>query len=377
MPARRWRVLDLREIDAGLAKARSGAEKSARDLARMRRLYRDSVVTLAQFQDAETADEMARADLETAAVNRRYAVIVAPAAGVVLRRSAEPGENIAAGAPVLVVGTRGGGKANLVEIGLADRDVVSVERGDPAVARFDALPGRAFPGRVTRIGAAADPTTGTYLVEITLDEGGALAAGLVGTVEIRPKRGTPTALVPIESVLEADGSEATVYALSADGARAERRRVTVAFIDGSRVAIADGLERRVPRADRRRGLPRRRRGREGGAMKLLEFPVRHCQFTVVLFAMLAALGVSSWLAIPRGEDPPLHVPDLHRRRGLSRREPGGPRAARRARHRGAARRAGERGGDRSRIQDGRGDGHGGVRLRRGSRRPRTTRWCGR
>jgi multidrug efflux pump subunit AcrA (membrane-fusion protein) len=143
---------------------------------------------------------------------------------------------------VLVVGTRGDGKANIVEIGLADRDVVAVERGDPAVARFDALPGRPFPGRVTRIGAAADPTTGTYLVEVTLDQGGALAAGLVGTVEIRPKRGTPAALVPIESVLEADGAEATVYALSADAGRARRRRVTVAFIDGSRVAISHGLE---------------------------------------------------------------------------------------------------------------------------------------
>jgi len=43
-------------------------------------------------------------------------------------------------------------------------------------------------------------------------------------------------------------------------------------------------------------------------VKLLDFPVRHWQFTVVLFAMLAALGVSSWLAIPRGEDPPLHIP---------------------------------------------------------------------
>jgi multidrug efflux pump subunit AcrB len=43
-------------------------------------------------------------------------------------------------------------------------------------------------------------------------------------------------------------------------------------------------------------------------MKLLDFPVRNWQFTVILFAMLAALGVSSWLAIPRGEDPPLDVP---------------------------------------------------------------------
>jgi multidrug efflux pump subunit AcrB len=43
-------------------------------------------------------------------------------------------------------------------------------------------------------------------------------------------------------------------------------------------------------------------------VKLLDFPVRHWQFTVVVFAMLAALGVSSWMAIPRGEDPPLYVP---------------------------------------------------------------------
>jgi hypothetical protein len=69
-----------------------------------------------------------------------------------------------------------------------------------------------------------------------------LAAGLVGQVEIRPSRGAPTTLVPIEAVLEGEGVEATIYALSADGARAQRRRVTVAFISGSRVAVARGLE---------------------------------------------------------------------------------------------------------------------------------------
>jgi multidrug efflux pump subunit AcrB len=43
-------------------------------------------------------------------------------------------------------------------------------------------------------------------------------------------------------------------------------------------------------------------------MNFLGFTVRRWQFTVVLFAMLSALGVSSWRAIPRGEDPPLYVP---------------------------------------------------------------------
>jgi multidrug efflux system membrane fusion protein len=233
-------ALDLREIDAAVAKARSGTEKAERDLARARRLYADSVVTLAQLQDAETTAELARADLQTAAVNRRYAVIVAPSSGAVLRRGAEPGETVSPGATVLVLGSQARG--NVIEVGLADRDVVSVRRGDPAVARFDAFPGRTFAGHVTQVAAAADHGTGTYAVEITLRDGGVLAAGLVGQVEIRPGRGAPTTLVPIEAVLEAEGAEATVYALSADGVRAQRRRVTVAFISGGQVAVARGLE---------------------------------------------------------------------------------------------------------------------------------------
>ncbi|MCI0433616.1 MAG: efflux RND transporter permease subunit [Gemmatimonadetes bacterium] len=45
-------------------------------------------------------------------------------------------------------------------------------------------------------------------------------------------------------------------------------------------------------------------------MRILEFPVRHYQFTVVLFAMLALLGFASWGSIPRGEDPPLDFPNI-------------------------------------------------------------------
>jgi multidrug efflux system membrane fusion protein len=233
-------TLDLREIDAGLTKARSVAAKAERDLDRARRLYADSVVTLAQMQDAETASELARADVEGAAFNRRYAVIVAPASGAILRRSAEPGETVSSGTTVLVLGSRARG--SVVEVGLADRDAVLVHNGDPAVARFDALPDMEFHGRVSQVAAAADRGTGTYAVEISLRGASDLTAGLVGHVEIRPGTGAPATLVPIEAILEADGSQATVYALSLDGKRAERRRVTVAFIDGNRVAVARGLE---------------------------------------------------------------------------------------------------------------------------------------
>jgi membrane fusion protein, multidrug efflux system len=237
---RRLASLELREIDAGLAKARSGAAKAERDLVRARRLYADSVVTLAQLQDAETALEVARADLDAAAFNRRYSEIVAPTDGTVLRRLAEPGQNVAAGTPVLVLGSAGRGQ--VVKVGLADRDVLTIANGDPATVTFDAMAGRSFSGRVTEVAGMADPMTGAYPVEIALADAGGLVAGLVGRVEIRPRVGARTSLVPVEAVLEADGATATVFALSPDRRRAERRRVAVAFIDGDRVAVTGGLQ---------------------------------------------------------------------------------------------------------------------------------------
>jgi multidrug efflux pump subunit AcrB len=43
-------------------------------------------------------------------------------------------------------------------------------------------------------------------------------------------------------------------------------------------------------------------------VKFTAFFVRNWQFTVVLFAMLAVLGLASWHAVPRLEDPPLDFP---------------------------------------------------------------------
>ncbi len=232
--------LHLREIDAGLAKARSAAEKAERDLRRARSLYADSVATLSQLQDAETAWDVAQADLEAASFNRQYAVVTAPSDGVILRRGAEPGETVSPGTTILVLGSRARGA--VLRVGLADRDVVRIHRGDTATARFDALPDRVFRGTVTEIGAAAAPGTGTYAVEVGLEGAGALSAGMVGRVELFPSTGTPTSVVPVEAVLEADGDEATVFTLADDGAHARRVRVGVALLDGGKVAVTRGLE---------------------------------------------------------------------------------------------------------------------------------------
>ncbi len=232
-------TLDLGEIDPAVARAQSAADKAERDFARASRLYADSVATLSQVEDAKTGRDVARAELEAATFNRRHAIIVAPSNGVILRRNVEGGELVQPGAAVLVLGSEARGQ--VLRAGLADRDVVRVHRGDSATVGFEALPGREFTGRLTEIAAAADPFTGTYRVEVTLEGAAGLASGLVGTVEIRPAADQAVTLVPNAALLEADGLHGTVYALAADGRHAERRAVTIAFLAGERTGIAAGL----------------------------------------------------------------------------------------------------------------------------------------
>ena len=43
-------------------------------------------------------------------------------------------------------------------------------------------------------------------------------------------------------------------------------------------------------------------------MSFLEFPIKRYQFTLVAFAMLVALGISSYMSIPRQEDPYFPIP---------------------------------------------------------------------
>ncbi|HYD51051.1 MAG TPA: HlyD family efflux transporter periplasmic adaptor subunit, partial [Gemmatimonadaceae bacterium] len=171
---------------------------------------------------------------------RRTAAIVAPAAGVVLRRLAEPNAVVAAGQPVLVV--RGEGRGVVLRAGLSDRDAVRVRVGDPAEIRFAALPEAVARGRVSEVGAAAMPGTGAYEVEVTIDAGPALVSGLVGTVEIRPARTEEIALVPVDALVEGDADSAQVFSVAPDGRHARRHVVRLAWLRGGTAAVRAGLD---------------------------------------------------------------------------------------------------------------------------------------
>lgn len=228
------------EIRAMADQARQGYEKASRDFERANSLFRDSVATLEQVQDAETGLNVAAANLKIAEYNLAHSTVTAPSDGVVLKRLAEPHELIGPGYPVFLFGTAG--PEWLVKIALSDRDAVRVSEGDSASVTFDAFPGVRFPGRVSRVAGAPDPMSGVFEAAVSVRRGKhAFIDGLMADADVFPSRTREYRVVPVEALAEADGEEAAVYAVSADST-ARRVPVRIGFFTDDSAAIASGLD---------------------------------------------------------------------------------------------------------------------------------------
>ncbi len=232
--------LNMAEIDAQVLQAKSGLDKAKRDRDRAEGLYADSVATLEQVQDARTAVEIAEANLKIASFNRTHAEIFAPASGRVLKRAAEAGELVGAGQPIYVFGANREGW--VVRVGLADQDIVKLAVGDSAKLSFDAYPDEIFQGRVTEVADAADPMSGTFEVEIAIDEpANLLKSGFIARVDLFPSKAEPLYFLPIEALVEGNGDEGIVYVYDAAQNEAKKIPVKIARILDEEIAIKSGL----------------------------------------------------------------------------------------------------------------------------------------
>jgi RND family efflux transporter MFP subunit len=233
-------VLNLSEINAQVNQAKNGFEKAQRDFDRAKNLFADSVATLEQMQNAETAMNVSKSVLEMAQFNLSHSRIIAPKSGVVLRQLAKENELVAPGYPVYALGISG--KNWIIRTALSDRDIVKVNIGDTAKVTIDAWPAQHFSAVVSQIDEASNPGTGTYEIELKLgDTDKRLASGFIVNIEIFPRQKISYSLIPMASVVEADGRTGYIYQVL-PGGTAKKVKVTIATLFGTEVAISAGLE---------------------------------------------------------------------------------------------------------------------------------------
>lgn len=235
-------TLDLTEINAQVGQAQEALAKTERDMQRVRNLYRDSVATLEQMQNATTAYEVAQRTLEIARYNRSFSEIRATNDGVILKKLSNEGELTAPGTPVLVLNGTGPQNWKIV-VSVPDKDWIRLRTGDRATVVLDAFANRTFEATITTIGQGADPRSGLYQAELRLtDAPRELAAGLFARATIIPStgRGSGMSLVPLDAIIEGNGAQAFVFA--AENGKARRISVRIDRIRTNDVSITGPLD---------------------------------------------------------------------------------------------------------------------------------------
>ena len=198
----------------------------------------------ADVVEAEAEVEVTQAELEKAQVQVAFATITAPFDGVIASRGFFPGDYIRSAndgginEPLLTVQ-----RTDLmrVVVQIPDRDVPFTDPGDTAEVLIDALPGRKFSAKISRIGRSEDPQTRLMRVEIDLpNPTGQICHGMYGQVTIVLDQEKGVLSIPSSCLVgKQEDGKGTVYVVR-DG-QAHQVSVTLGMNNGLRIVVLSGL----------------------------------------------------------------------------------------------------------------------------------------
>lgn len=229
-------------LEAQVRVAQADARIAQTELDRSQQLVGRGFVSKADI-DRKTATRdsararvrVAEAQLAEARARNRRLDIRAPAAGLVLTRSVEPGQIVSSGSGTLFRMAMGGQMEMRAQ--LSETDVARVTVGVPA----EIVPvgsDRTFRGEVWQVSPVIDPDSRQGIVRIALSYDAALRPGGFATARILAgARAAP--LLP-ESAVLSDGEGNYVYVLDKQN-QVQRRAVQVGQVSDAGVSIVDGL----------------------------------------------------------------------------------------------------------------------------------------
>jgi RND family efflux transporter MFP subunit len=235
-------TLKSTEINSQLEQATLSLGKAQRDYSRADHLYKDSVATLEQLQNAQTSLEMAKQSVETIAFNQQYAYIKAPVDGFIVSKMGNSGEVTAAGTPILSMGETGSEKGWVLRVGVTDAEWSAIFPGQKAMIRLDAFGDKLFRGAVTRKARSFDQGSGSFLVDVSIDFNREIpAAGMFGKAVLIANRSSQVQTIPYEALVQISGNKAYVYTPQQDGSLIKKEIVIQAF-NTSEVIVRSGLD---------------------------------------------------------------------------------------------------------------------------------------
>ncbi len=230
------------EVNAGAQQAALAYEKADRDYQRAVNLYKDSVATLEQVQNAKTAVDIAKQQVTMIGFNQNASEIRATASGYVLQRFAVEGQTAGPGVPVFRI--NGATKGNwFLKVGVNEKQLNMISMGDSALLNSDAFPAQALTGTVDKKSKGIDPSSGTFNVYIKIcgQKIPAIVYGMFAKAVITPAISNSNWKISYNALL--DGQEGSGYVfITNDGKKAQKVPVVINSISKDGVLISSGLE---------------------------------------------------------------------------------------------------------------------------------------
>ncbi len=236
---------DIRQAEIAVQQARDQLSRAEndRDTVKLRREDVKNAQTgvesaLAGIRNAEAGTAQVRAGLRIAQDNLSNAYIKSPISGIVAERRAEPGSQLMQAGDVLrIVNPR----SIYFQAVLSESQFSQIHEGQTATVRVDALPGKPFGGRVTRILPVASAAARSFNVRISIAPDPRLRPQMFarGSVLIDTRKGAT--VVRKEAVLYDPITKTARVFISKPNDVAEERKVQTGYTDDGYIEIVSGV----------------------------------------------------------------------------------------------------------------------------------------
>jgi RND family efflux transporter MFP subunit len=190
---------------------------------------------------AQANIEAQNAQLRVLNQQKAYQSVIAPFDGVITQRNIDIGSLLQADATSgTFLFTLMHSDTLRIQLYVPQDEAFGVAPGVEAVIRVPEMPGRDFPGQVTRIAEALQPGTRTLLTEVDVpNPEHVLSPGVYCTVELKIPRKTPSMIVPSEAIVfNRDGLSVVVV----ENGIARIHKVTVVRDFGTSVEVSAGVK---------------------------------------------------------------------------------------------------------------------------------------
>ena len=217
------------EVDAQIQTARASVKHSQAMLEKAR----------SDIAAAAASIKVARADSHRVQVLRDYARIVAPYDGVVIARNAHVGDLTDPGPKGQPLYTVARDDLVRLTVSVPEMFATSVEPGDRAIIRLQALATEEFEGKVTRTSWTLDFKSRTLRTEIDVpNPEGKLRPGLYAHVTVVVEEHLNALSIPTTSV---GRDSSRTFCLVVEDGMARRQSVVLGLEQGGRVEVLSGL----------------------------------------------------------------------------------------------------------------------------------------